>query len=357
MLVALQLVTVAAAPLNVTVLVPCVAPKSVPVIVTEVPAGPEVGFNPVIERPGAVTVKFTALLAWPPTVTTTLPVVAPVGTGAVMLVALQLVGLLAIPLNVTVLVPCVTPKLLPEIITGIPPVPELGVRLEIVGAGTLTVKVTPLLAWLPTVTTTLPVVAIAGTVVAMLVALQLVTVAAAPLNVTVLVPCVAPKFVPVIATTDPTGPEVGVKLEMAGVGCVTVNAMPLLEVPATVTMTFPVAAPLGTGTTMFVALQVVGVPIVPANRRVLVPCVAPKFAPVTLTTAPIGPDVGLKLVMLGLVVAAPPPLLVDDEHPNSDTTISRSKDTLRREFEGVSLGGLMVRGLRVHMELTVIGPV
>jgi hypothetical protein len=45
------------------------------------------------------------MLATPPTVTTTLPVVAANGTGTVMLVALQLVGVASVPLNVTVLVP------------------------------------------------------------------------------------------------------------------------------------------------------------------------------------------------------------------------------------------------------------
>ena len=49
--------------------------------------------------------KVTPLLAVPPTVTTTFPVVAPVGTGTAMLVALQLVGVAEVPLNVTVLVP------------------------------------------------------------------------------------------------------------------------------------------------------------------------------------------------------------------------------------------------------------
>jgi hypothetical protein len=48
---------------------------------------------------GMFTVKLTPLLATPPTVTTTLPVVAPDGTGATMLVALQLVGVAAVPLN------------------------------------------------------------------------------------------------------------------------------------------------------------------------------------------------------------------------------------------------------------------
>ena len=55
--------------------------------------------------PGVVTVKVTPLLADPPTVTTTNPVVAPEGTGAAMLVALQLVGVAAVPLKVTELDP------------------------------------------------------------------------------------------------------------------------------------------------------------------------------------------------------------------------------------------------------------
>ncbi len=123
MLVALQLVGVAAVPLKLTVLVPCVAPKFVPLIVTEVPAGPDVGDKLVMLGAGTVTVKLTPLLAWPPTVTTTFPVVAPVGTGATMLVALQLVGVAAVPLKLTVLVPCVAPKFVPLIVTECPPDP------------------------------------------------------------------------------------------------------------------------------------------------------------------------------------------------------------------------------------------
>ncbi len=59
-----------------------------------------------------------------------------------------------------------------------------------------TVNASPLLVALPTVTTMFPVVACAGTVVVMRVLLQLVGVAAVPLNVTVLLPCVAPKCAP-----------------------------------------------------------------------------------------------------------------------------------------------------------------
>jgi hypothetical protein len=48
MLVALQKVGVVETPLNFTVLVPCVLPKFVPVITTDVPVTPDVGLNPVI---------------------------------------------------------------------------------------------------------------------------------------------------------------------------------------------------------------------------------------------------------------------------------------------------------------------
>ena len=73
-------------------------------MVTEVPTGPELGIKLVILG-GTRTVKATALLGTPPTVTTTFPLVAPPGTGTTTLVALQLVGVAAAPLNVTVLVP------------------------------------------------------------------------------------------------------------------------------------------------------------------------------------------------------------------------------------------------------------
>jgi hypothetical protein len=145
--VAFQLVGTAATPLNLTVLVPCVAPKFAPAIVTDVPITPDVGFKLVMLGAGTVTVKLTPLLTTPPTVTTTLPVVAPAGTGAVMLVALQLVGTAVIPLNVTVLVPCVAPKFAPTIVTDVLTNPDVGFKLVILGAGTalFTLTGTPVL--------------------------------------------------------------------------------------------------------------------------------------------------------------------------------------------------------------------
>ena len=74
----------------------------------------------------------------------TLLVVAPFGTGAAMLVALQLVGVAAMPLNVTVLVPWLAPKFVPVTVTGVAIGPKIGLRLLIVGVGR-TVKFIPLL--------------------------------------------------------------------------------------------------------------------------------------------------------------------------------------------------------------------
>jgi len=148
MLAALQLVAVAAVPLNLIVLVPCVAPKFAPAIVTEVPTNPDTGFRLVMLGVGTGTVKLTPLLARPPTVTTTLPVVAPLGTAAVMLAALQLVAVAAVPLKVTVLVPCVAPKFAPAIVTDVPTNPEDGFRPVMLGtvvAVLLTFTATPAL--------------------------------------------------------------------------------------------------------------------------------------------------------------------------------------------------------------------
>src|SRR5260370_6471683 len=178
--------------------------------------GDDAGFMLVIVGVGR-TVKLIPLLGTPLTVATTLPVVAPVGTGTTMPTAVQLVGVDDVPLNVRVLVPCVAPKFAPLIVTEAPTGPEVGLRLVMLGVG-VTLKFTVLLVTPPTVTTTPPDVAPAGTGTPMLVALQLVGVAAVPLNLTVLVPCVAPKLDPVMVTEVPTAPAVGFKVAMFGTG-------------------------------------------------------------------------------------------------------------------------------------------
>src|SRR5437870_6416354 len=83
----------------------------------------------------ANTVNVTPLLATPLTVTTTLPVVAPAGTGTTRLVADQLVGVAVVPLNFTVLVPWVAPKLVPAIVIDAPTAPLVGASDVIFGVG------------------------------------------------------------------------------------------------------------------------------------------------------------------------------------------------------------------------------
>ena len=70
-------------------------------------------------------------------------------------------------------------------------------------------------------------------------------------------------------TDVPVGPEDGDRVLM--VGTVIVNAAPLLDPLATVTTTFPLVAPAGTGTTISELLQLVGVPAMPLNVTTLDP--------------------------------------------------------------------------------------
>jgi hypothetical protein len=81
-----------------------VAPKFAPVIVIEAPIAAEGGNKLPMSGVGN-TVKAAPGLARPFTVTTTLPVVAAAGTGAIIEVAVQFVGAAATPWNVNVLVP------------------------------------------------------------------------------------------------------------------------------------------------------------------------------------------------------------------------------------------------------------
>jgi len=133
--VLLQLVVDARTMPNLTVLEPFVAPKLLPVIVTEVPDGPEVGKRLEMTM-GFATVKVTELLAVPPTVTTTLaaPFASPDGTTATIDVLPQLVVDAVTPANVTVLLPFVPPKFFPVIVTDVPDGPAVGEILVILGA-------------------------------------------------------------------------------------------------------------------------------------------------------------------------------------------------------------------------------
>lgn len=178
------------------------------------------------------------------------------------------------------------------------PPPAAGATLVIAGAE-VTVNVTPLLATPPAaVTTTLPVAAPVGTVARMLVELQLVIVAAKVPNFTPPLPCVEPKFDPLIVITEPTAPVLGARLVMLGAG-VTVKVDPLLGCPPTVTTAEPVVVPVGTGAVIDVALQAVGVELTPLKLTVLLACVLRKLVPAITTDVPTAPALGVSVVIVG----------------------------------------------------------
>src|SRR3954470_1002021 len=138
-----------------------------------------------------------------------------------MLTSVQFVGVAVKPLNV--MTPGVVPKSDPAMVTASPRWAIAGVADVTVGGGmTVNVQLLPghVLNTPPTVTTTGPAPTVdptgTGTVIELL--FQVAGVAALPLNVTVLVPRVAPKSVPVIVTDVLAGPLVGARLEIDGGG-------------------------------------------------------------------------------------------------------------------------------------------
>jgi hypothetical protein len=130
-----------------------------------------------------VTVKLTPLLAKLATDTTMFPVVAPVGAEATICESLQTVAVAVVPLNFTVLKPCVPPKPAPRIVTDAPIPPFVGETLVIPGPA-VTEKVCPLLGPFAMLTTTGPVVTPGGTGALIWLLPHVVGVAGTPLNVT-----------------------------------------------------------------------------------------------------------------------------------------------------------------------------
>jgi hypothetical protein len=132
-------------------------------------------------------VNENGLLATLLTVTTAGLLPTSVDALSFIVVAFHVLTATALPFRATVLVPWVDPKFVPVMVNCVPTAAGLGEIAVIVGTAT-TVKLEPLLFTPLANTTTLPVVAPDGTVVAMLVALQLVIVAVVPLNLTVPLP-------------------------------------------------------------------------------------------------------------------------------------------------------------------------
>jgi hypothetical protein len=170
-----------------------------------------------LPAPPPLTVKLLALVPVPAAVVTLIvPVVAAEGTVVEIDVSELTVKFAPAPLNATVVAPV---KFAPEIVTLVPAAPLVGEKLVMLGAGVppFTVKLVALVATPPPVVTVICPVLLPVATVALICVSELTVndAASVPLNRTNEAP-VNP--VPLIVTLCPTGPLVGEKLVMVGVG-------------------------------------------------------------------------------------------------------------------------------------------
>jgi hypothetical protein len=259
-------------------------------------------------------VKFAALVAVPPgVVTEILPVVAPVGTLAVICVAEFTVNVVAlVVLNFTELVVKVAPltvplKFVPVIVTDVPTGPKAGVNPVIVGAGAVTTVKFVALVFCPAVVYTWigPVVAPVGTTAVTEVALVVVGVTRLEVLKRTWVGAVTKA--PLIVTVEPTKPVAGVKVgtpgQVAAAEVVYANGLESPSVLVTMTGFDPARAAGGTVTSNWVSASIVRpVPAVPPNVTALAgPPFATvwKFVPVIVTSHPKAALVGVTAVMVG----------------------------------------------------------
>lgn len=250
-----------------------------------------------------MTEKSAELLALPPAVVTAiLPLVAPLGTTAVMEVVLITVKVVAaIPLNFTAVAP---EKFMPVMVTTVPVWPLVGVKEVIVGKET-TVKLVALLAVPPgVVTLILPVVAPTGTMAFNAVAeILVIVVDATPLNFTALAPV---KLVPIRVTVDPTRPD-WVKAVIDGKE-MTVKLVALVAVPpGVVTEILPVVAP--TGTMAFNEVAEIFVMVVDARPLNFTARAPVRLVPIMVTVDPTRPDF-VKAVIVGKLTTVKSVLLL-----------------------------------------------
>jgi hypothetical protein len=293
----------AAIPLNFT---DVTVTKPVPVMTTLVPTGPLVGVNDVMLVAAAPTVKLVALVAVPPESTTVIgPVVAPVGTIAVMDVAELVTGeTAATPLNLTDVTPT---KPVPVMATLVPTGPLVGVNdvMLVVPVTVKSVVLTPG-GGDGVVTVILPFVAAGGTVAVICVfELTVKLVADVVLNFTSVA---LQKFVPVMTTDDPTAPVVGANDVTVGAAeAVTVKssaAVFALAAPLfTMTSPRPLVAAHGTDEVIEVSLTTVNVAAAPLIITDVTIGVM-KLVPVMVTAVPRGPVFGATPVTVGTAAQA-----------------------------------------------------
>jgi hypothetical protein len=211
-----------------------------------------------------------------------------------MLLSLQLNGVAAVPLKVTLPLPWGIPNPEPLIVICEFTPPLAGERPLIAGGG-MTVKLAEFDAT-PCVTITGPVVVPDGTGTTICVLFQLDGVAFVPLKL--ILPATVPKFVPATVTELPTRAESGEILPMLGAGTVKLTLLLAIPLPD-VTTTLPLAVSAGTAATIDVSPQLIMLAAVPLNVTEPVPRVAPKLLPLIVTAVPAGPETGETELMAG----------------------------------------------------------
>jgi len=98
-----------------------------------------------------------------------------------------------------------------------------------------------------------------------------------------------------------TGPVAGEIVEITGPGLIVKATTGVVTPPTlTATLTTPVPAPGGGRALICVAVQTIGFAAMPLKVTVLFPCGNPKGPPLICTEVPTVPEVGDKLVMVGL---------------------------------------------------------
>jgi hypothetical protein len=130
-------VTVAVVLLNLTMLFVAVVLKLVPVMVTLVPAIPCSGEKLLMVGISGTIKSCVEVMVCVPTVTVSLPVLAPAGTVVVMVVGVVAVMTAAVPLKRTVFLLISVLKFLPVRVTVVPAIPSVGANEVRVGAGSL----------------------------------------------------------------------------------------------------------------------------------------------------------------------------------------------------------------------------
>src|SRR5581483_2158671 len=190
-----------------------------------------------------------------------------------------------------------------------------------------------------------PVVAVAGTVAVICVAESTWYAATTLLNRTPVIPT---KLVPVIVTLAPAPPLAGEKPVTAGE---TRNTNPLVVEPAgATTATAPEVAPAGTVVAICVALLTVKLAEAPLNVTDVTPA---RFAPTSVTAAPVGAEGGDALVSAGEVIVSFWPVPV----PSGVVTVTGALTAFAGTVALIRVGETTVKAPVRFPNLTSVVPV